>query len=431
MNKNGEEKIAIIGIGYVGLPLAVEFSKKYKVVGFDLDKKRVEELISGYDRTNEISKEDLLNAEKLKFVYSEKSIADANIYIITVPTPVDKNNIPNLDSLKSASALVGNYLRENDIVIYESTVFPGCTEEICVPILEKKSGLIFNRDFFCGYSPERINPGDKEHRLPTIVKITSGSNEKIADYIDTLYNSIISAGTHQTSSIAVAEAAKVIENTQRDVNIALINELSIIFNKMNLDTMEVLEAANTKWNFLFYKPGLVGGHCIGVDPYYLTHKAVELGYHPDMILAGRRINDSMGAFVAQATISELTKQGVNPIGAKVSILGLTFKENCPDLRNTRVVAIVEKLNQYNCTVLTSDYCANHYEAEKEFNIELKDLSEIRNQDAIIVAVGHSNYKNFSKRDWIKMLNPNGVLIDVKSIYNKDDFVNTNIRYWRL
>ena len=330
-------RIAIIGLGYVGLPLAIEFSRKFKVIGYDIDEKRINELHNGYDRTNETKKEDFFASKDLIFSSSASILSKANIYIVTVPTPVDKNNNPDLRLLISATETVGKCLNRKDIVIFESTVYPGCTEQVCVPILEKKSSLKFNIEFFCGYSPERINPGDKEHTLANICKITSGSTPIVTDYIDSIYSSIIEGGTYKASSIMVAEAAKVIENTQRDVNIALVNELSLIFKKLNLDTSEVLEAASTKWNFLPFKPGLVGGHCIGVDPYYLTHKAVELGYHPEIILAGRRINDNMGDFIAENTISELALQGVNPVGAKIAILGLTFKENCPDLRNTKAI----------------------------------------------------------------------------------------------
>ena len=363
--KQKEINIAVIGLGYVGLPLAVEFNKHYPVTGFDLDEKRIEELESGFDRTNEVEENALLNSSNLALSSSKNAIEDANVYIVTVPTPVDKNNTPDLKPLKSASELAGKVLDKGNVVIYESTVYPGATEEVCVPILEEESGLKYNLDFTCGYSPERINPGDKEHSLTTIIKITSGSNEKTAEFVDTLYRSIIPAGTFQTSSIAVAEAAKVIENVQRDVNIALINELSLIFNKLDLDTVEVLETAGTKWNFLPFRPGLVGGHCIGVDPYYLTQKAVEVGYHPQMILAGRRINDNMGHFIAENTISELTSQGVNLLDAKIAVFGLTFKENCPDLRNTKVTDILDYLKSNKCQVVVTDEWANLDEVKKE------------------------------------------------------------------
>ncbi len=424
-------EIAIIGLGYVGLPLAVAFSKKFKVVGFDNDHKRIEELQNGIDKTYEISKDKISNLENVIFSTDVSLLNNVNIFIVTVPTPVDKNNNPDLGPLTSATKTVGKYLDKNNIVIFESTVFPGCTEQICVPILEKVSKLKYNLEFFCGYSPERINPGDKEHTLTNICKITSGSLPEVADYVNFLYGTIIDGGTFQASSIMVAEAAKVIENTQRDVNIALVNELALIFKKLNLDTSEVLKAASTKWNFLPFKPGLVGGHCIGVDPYYLTHKAVELGYHPEMILAGRRINDNMGYFVAENTISELAYQGISPVGAKVSILGLTFKENCPDLRNTKVITIVEKLKDYKCDVKLVDGWANSEDISDLFNCEPENLDNIRDQDAVIVSVGHSQYKEFGMFDWERMLHPNGVLIDVKSIYSKNLFINSSMRYWRL
>ena len=348
MIKDSEISIAIIGLGYVGLPLAVEFAKRYPVVGYDLNNERIDELKKGYDRTGEVESKDLDGTENLVLSSKPSSIKDANIYIVTVPTPVDKNNTPNLKPLENASELIGSVLSLGNNVIYESTVYPGATEEVCVPILEKKSKLKYNKDFFCGYSPERINPGDKKHTLVNIKKITSGSNAKVSKFVEGLYLKIIKVGVFPASSIAVAEAAKVIENTQRDVNIALINELALIFNKLNIDTTEVLEAAGTKWNFLPFKPGLVGGHCIGVDPYYLTHKAVEIGYKPEIIIAGRRINDSMGKFVAEQTILCLTKNKINPSKAKIAILGLTFKENCPDLRNTKVIDIKDNLEKYNC-----------------------------------------------------------------------------------
>ncbi len=423
--------IAIIGLGYVGLPLAVEFSKQYKVTGFDINEKRINELKSNLDNTNEINPEELSLAGDLLFSNSTSDLKKSNVYIITVPTPVDKNNKPDLGPLKSASKIVGDVLKIEDIVIYESTVFPGATEEICVPILEEYSKLKFNVHFFCGYSPERINPGDKKHTLKTVVKITSGSNNKSAKIINALYKSVVSAGVYQTSSIKVAEAAKVIENTQRDVNIALINELALIFNKMNLDTKEILEAAGTKWNFFPFRPGLVGGHCIGVDPYYLTFKASELGYHPEIILAGRRINDNMGFYIADKTIEEITKRGTSPLGAKIAILGLTFKENCPDVRNTKVSSIIEKLLHYNCDLSISDYFVDPDIAAEQFGYELKTLRQIKKQDAVIVAVGHKNYKKLEIEDWKKMLKPKGVIIDVKSLFEKETFGKSNFHYWRL
>jgi len=427
---NRKFTIAIIGLGYVGLPLAVEFSKKYSVLGFDKNKNRIKELKEGNDRTLEVSENELEMAD-IGFTSEISKIAHCNIYIITVPTPVDKFNNPDMSYLASASSLVGGVLSKGDIVIYESTVFPGATEEYFVPILEKTSGIKYNEDFFCGYSPERINPGDDEHKLSSITKVTSGSNEETAIYVDNLYKSIITAGTHRASSIAVAEASKVIENIQRDVNIALINELSMIFNKLNLNTSEVLEAAGTKWNFLPFRPGLVGGHCIGVDPYYLTHKAQEIGYHPEMILAGRRINDTMDKYIADSTISEMTKAGINPVGAKIAVLGLTFKENCPDIRNTKVPGIIKNLKVCGCEVVVSDPFADKVEARDHLNIELVDFNEVNNNDVVILAVGHNDYKELSKEQWLNLFKCKGVLIDVKSIYDSDFFTNTDINHWRL
>lgn len=429
--KKRELNIAIIGLGYVGLPLAVEFSKKYEVIGFDHDEARIQELKNKYDRTNELSKDDLSILRNFDITTNHDKIKNSNIYIITVPTPVDKTNKPNLGPLTKASRIIGGFLKKNDIIIYESTVFPGCTEQICVPILEKKSQLKYNSEFFCGYSPERINPGDQKYNLTSITKIVSGSNEKTLNIINQLYSSIITAGTFKASSIAVAEAAKVIENTQRDVNIALINELSLIFDKLNINTSEVLEAASTKWNFLPFKPGLVGGHCIGVDPYYLTHKAVEVGHHPEIILAGRKINDRMGEFIAEKTISELAKQGISPLGANISILGLSFKENCPDIRNTKVVSVIKRLEHYNCNINVSDSYVIPQEAIKEYNIRLKNIRDLKDQDAIIIAVSHEEYTDISLNNWSKMLKPEGVIIDVKSIYKKNYFSQMKFRYWAL
>ena len=431
MIKKNEISIAVIGLGYVGLPLAVEFSKKYPVTGFDLNLKRVDELKTGYDRTNEVSSEQLKSTKKLFLSNELSSIRIANVFIVTVPTPVDKNNKPNLKPLESASETIASVLKKKDIVIYESTVYPGATEEICVPILERISGLKYNKDFFCGYSPERINPGDKEHTLTTIKKITSGSNLATADFVKRLYESIIKAGVFPASSITVAEAAKVIENTQRDVNIALINELALIFNKMKIDTKEVLEAAKTKWNFLPFQPGLVGGHCIGVDPYYLTHKAVEIGYHPEIILAGRKINDSMGKFIAEQTIINLIKNNISPSEAKIGILGLTFKENCPDIRNTKVIDIINSLNDYQCNLHISDQYADEKEVLREFNLQLTLLDDIENCDALIIAVSHNKYLHFTDKDWNKFLKSDGLIIDVKSIYSLNKFSKTGFNHWRL
>ena len=424
-------KISIIGLGYVGLPLAVEFSKISNVVGYDNNPQRIRELKKGFDKTNEVLNKELLEKTNLKLTYKKDQIAQSDVFIITVPTPVNSNKDPDLNPLKNASKIVGSQLVKGNIVIYESTVFPGCTEEICAPILAKESNLEYNKDFFCGYSPERINPGDKEHTLKKIIKITSGSTEVVAEFIDQLYKKIIKAGTVKVSSISIAEAAKVIENTQRDVNIALVNELSILFNKLKIDTKEVLDAAKTKWNFLPFSPGLVGGHCIGVDPYYLTYKAKEVGYNPEIILAGRKINDKMGSYIAEKTISELLKNGLPSFESNIAILGLTFKENCPDLRNTKVVSILKHLESFQSKIQVLDPQANNEDALKLYGIHLKKIEDIKNQDAVIVAVGHNEYKSLKNSDIIKMLKPNGVLIDVKSIYNIEMFLQTNISYWRL
>ena len=424
-------KITVIGLGYVGLPLAIEFNKKFSTIGFDLDKVRIDELNNQYDRTNELSENDLDRLKNLYITANQSEISQSNVYVVTVPTPVDKNNKPDLKPIIKASEMIGKHLKKNDIVIYESTVFPGCTDEICVPILERESNLKYNVEFFCGYSPERINPGDKNYTLTKITKVVSGSNTKTLDFVNELYGSIISAGTFKVSSIRVAEAAKVIENTQRDVNIALVNELALIFEKLDINTNEVLDAASTKWNFLPFKPGLVGGHCIGVDPYYLTHKAIEVGHHPDIILAGRRINDSMGSFIAEKTISELAKQGISPLGANITILGLSFKEDCPDLRNTKVVSIIRRLEDYNCNLTISDPNVMPKEAEVQFGIKLQKISQIKNQDSIILAVAHREYKRIKSEDWERLLKPNGVIVDIKSIFERDHFSNLSYRYWAL
>ena len=424
-------KIAIIGLGYVGLPLAVEFSKKYQTIGFDIDDNRINELKEGYDRTSEISKNVLKSLNNLDLTNKESSLSSCNVFCITVPTPVDKSNSPDLSSLASATKIVGRNLQNGDIVIYESTVYPGATEEFCVPILEKESKLIYNNNFFCGYSPERINPGDNIHNLTSIIKITSGSNKKAADFVDGLYKSIIPAGTHLVSSIIVAESAKIIENVQRDVNIALINELSLIFNKMKLNTSEILKAARTKWNFLDFRPGLVGGHCIGVDPYYLTYKASKIGFHPEIILAGRKVNDSMSRFISQSLINKMIKSNIDPNSAKVAVLGITFKENCPDLRNSKVIDIINDLRNYGCNTIITDEYANVSEAKKVFNINLKSLREIRNVDAIILSVSHDQYKSMKLEEWEKIIKPNGIFIDVKSILPSDIFAKTKVNYWSL
>tara|TARA_Y100000591_G_scaffold319442_1_gene331518 strand:- start:405 stop:1700 length:1296 start_codon:yes stop_codon:yes gene_type:complete len=430
--KNIEKmNIAVIGLGYVGLPLAVEFGKKFKVIGFDLDDNRIKELHSGYDRTNELSDSDLSTLDKIKITTNKEDISNSDTYIITVPTPVDKNNKPNLQSIISASEIVGSMLKKNNLVIYESTVFPGCTEEICVPILEKSSKLKYNYEFFCGYSPERINPGDKAHTFKNITKIVSGSNKDTLDIVDMLYGSVVVAGTYRVPSIKVAEAAKVIENTQRDINIAIVNELALIFDRLNINTSEVLEAASTKWNFLPFKPGLVGGHCIGVDPYYLTHKALEVGYHPEVILAGRKINDNMGTFIAEKTVSELVNKDTNPINAKITIMGLAFKENCSDFRNTKVLKIIEKFNDYNCQISITDSWVLEKDVKSNLGLDLISLDNIAHQDAIVIAVGHREYCNFKIVDWEKMLKPNGVIIDVKSLYKSKMFNGTSFSYWSL
>jgi UDP-N-acetyl-D-galactosamine dehydrogenase len=386
-----EIKLSIVGLGYVGLPLAVEFGRKRSVVGFDINQRRIDELKQGNDSTLETTKEELASAKQLIYTTDFDDLRSCNCYIITVPTPIDEYKRPDLTPLIKASETVGKVLMQGDIVIYESTVYPGCTEEDCVPVLEKHSGLKFNHDFFCGYSPERINPGDKEHRVSAIKKVTSGSTPEIADVVDALYSEIITAGTHKADSIKVAEAAKVIENTQRDLNIALINELAIIFNKMGIDTESVLKAAGTKWNFLPFRPGLVGGHCIGVDPYYLTHKAQAIGYHPEIILAGRRLNDSMGAYVVAQLVKAMTKKRIQVEGAKVLVMGLTFKENCPDLRNTRVVDIVAELKDYNCQVDVYDPWVSVEEAEHEYGITPIVFPDVGQYNAIILAVAHHQF----------------------------------------
>lgn len=408
-----KDKIAIVGLGYVGLPLAVEFGKKISTIGFDVNKQRVKDLKAGVDNTLEVDSRELKQAEMLTYTTNLNDIKACNIYIVTVPTPIDDYKRPDLSPLEKSSESIGKVLSVGDIVIYESTVYPGATEEVCVPILEQHSGLKFNQDFYCGYSPERINPGDKEHRVTTIKKVTSGSTLDIADKVDALYKSIITAGTHKASSIKVAEAAKVIENTQRDVNIALINELALIFNKLNIDTEEVLKAAGTKWNFLPFRPGLVGGHCIGVDPYYLTHKAIEVGYHPEMILAGRRLNDNMGSYVAEQVSKLMTKKRIHVVDANVLIMGLTFKENCPDLRNTRVVDLVEAFKGFNCNVDVFDPWVDKNEAKHEYNImPIKQPIEGR-YDAIILAVSHNEFKEMGAGSLRKLGKDNHVLYDIK------------------
>ena len=412
-------KIGIVGLGYVGLPLAVEFGKKIEVIGFDINKLRVAELQSDRDSTLEVSPEELKEATKLSYTASPEDIRDCNIYIVTVPTPIDEHKRPDLTPLEMSSETVGKLLNTGDIVIYESTVYPGATEEVCVPILEQQTNLKFNQDFYCGYSPERINPGDKEHRVTTIKKVTSGSTPEIAEKVDGLYASIIVAGTHKASSIKVAEAAKVIENTQRDVNIALINELALIFNKLGIDTEEVLRAAGTKWNFLSFRPGLVGGHCIGVDPYYLTHKATEVGYHPEMILAGRRLNDNMGNYVADQVAKLMTRKRIHVVDANILIMGLTFKENCPDLRNTRVIDLVEAFNKFNCHVDVYDPWVDKDEAMHEYGIKPIEQPVSGQYDAIILAVSHNEFSAMSAEEIRLFGKENHVLFDIKYVLPAD------------
>lgn len=412
-------KIAIIGLGYVGLPLAVEFGKKYPTKGFDIKSRRIQELGSGIDKTLEVSKADLSASTFLSFTSNPADIKDCTVFIVTVPTPVDDHKRPDLTPLRKASETVGSILKKNDIVIYESTVYPGCTEEECVPILEKTSGLVFNKDFFCGYSPERINPGDKNHSVTSIKKVTSGSTVKTAKKVDSLYKSIISAGTHLAGSIKEAEAAKVIENTQRDINIAFVNELALIFDKMGIDTLSILEAAGTKWNFLPFRPGLVGGHCIGVDPYYLTYKAESLGYHPEVILSGRRINDSMGAYVAGRVIKLMIKRKQPIDGARVLVLGMTFKENCPDIRNSRVIDVIRELQDFGCRVSVFDPWADLREVEEEYGISMLSTlpeSEQKPFNAVVVAVGHNEFRGIDPRS---LLTSDGVVFDVKGIFEKN------------
>ena len=413
-------KLAIIGLGYVGLPLAVEFAKKRPVVGFDIDQNRIDELCDGHAHTLEVSDGELQAADALKFTADVEDIKACNVYIVTVPTPIDIHRQPDLTLLKNATEILGSVLKHDDIVIYESTVYPGTTEEICVPILERISGLTFNQDFFAGYSPERINPGDKEHRLTTIIKVTSGSTVEVADRVDALYNEIITAGTHRTDSIKMAEAAKVIENTQRDVNIALINELAMIFNKMGVDTEGVLKAAGTKWNFLPFRPGLVGGHCIGVDPYYLTHKAEAIGYHPQMILAGRRVNDGMGRYVAAQLIKAMIKKHIPVGGARVLILGLAFKEDCPDLRNTKVVDIIDELKDYDMQVDVLDPWVRAEEAAQRYDITPVTKSEPGVYDAMVLAVAHREFKEMGAKAIRALGKANHVLYDLKYILSADE-----------
>ena len=415
---SSEDTIAIIGLGYVGLPLAVEFAKQYSTIGFDISVDRISELQAGSDRTLEVSAAELKEAAQLSFTSTLDDLSSCRVFIVTVPTPINRHKQPDLTPLIKASEAIGSILKAGSVVIYESTVYPGATEEVCIPILERVSGLTFNVDFYAGYSPERINPGDKEHRVSTIMKVTSGSTPEVARAVDALYGSIITAGTHLASSIKVAEAAKVIENTQRDLNIALINELALIFDKLEIDTLEVLQAAGTKWNFLNFRPGLVGGHCISVDPYYLTHKAQEIGYHPQVILSGRQINDGMGAFVAERVIKMLTRKRIHVVGANVLILGLAFKEDCPDLRNTRVVDIVEELKNYHANVDVYDPWVDKDEARNEYAISPIDQPLSGTYDAIILAVAHHQFIELGGEAIRAFGKPDHILYDIKSILPK-------------
>ena len=412
-------KIAIIGLGYVGLPLAIEFGKKFNTLGFDINELRIAELQSGKDSTLEVSEEELAESAYISYSHDVNDLKDCNVYIVTVPTPIDDHKNPDLTPLIKASEMLGRVVKKGDVLIYESTVYPGATEEDCIPVVEKVSGLTFNKDFFAGYSPERINPGDKEHRVTNIMKVTSGSTPEIATFVDDLYNTIITVGTHKAASIKVAEAAKVIENTQRDVNIALINELALIFNKLGIDTLDVLEAAGTKWNFLPFRPGLVGGHCIGVDPYYLTHKAQSIGYNPEMILAGRRLNDNMGEYVVSQLVKTMVKKGIRIKGANVLIMGLTFKENCPDLRNTKVVDIVSELKEYNLNVDILDPWCSSEEAQHEYGISTIKNAEKGKYDAVILTVAHNEFKVMGA-DEIKALGKeSSIIYDLKYVLPKD------------
>jgi len=413
-------KIGMIGLGYVGLPLAVEFGRKMPVVGLDIHQPRIDELKAGKDSSLEVEPEELIKATHLSFSSNPDELKDCNVYIVTVPTPIDNHKRPDLSPLIGASQTLGKLIKKDDVVIFESTVYPGATEEVCIPIIEAQSGLVYNKDFYAGYSPERINPGDKEHRVTNILKVTSGSTPEIADFVDELYNQVIEAGTHKASSIRVAEAAKVIENTQRDVNIALINELALIFNRLGIDTEEVLKAAGTKWNFLPFRPGLVGGHCIGVDPYYLTHKAQEIGYQPEMILAGRRINDGMGAYATQQVVKLMTQKRIPVVDARILIMGLTFKEDCPDLRNTRVVDIIDEFADYHCQIDVYDPWVSVAEAEHEYNITpVTDKPAAGQYDAIILAVSHRQFKQMGLNEIKALGKANSVIYDIKYLFPAD------------
>ncbi|MBF7018360.1 nucleotide sugar dehydrogenase [Staphylococcus sp. 18_1_E_LY] len=423
-----KKNIAVVGLGYVGLPVAVAFGKENDVIGFDINTQRIEELKNNIDCTNEVTTKDLKEAN-IKFTNNKKELTEADFIIVAVPTPIDEHNQPDLTPLIKASETVGSALQKGTIVVFESTVYPGATEEVCVPILEQESKLLYGQDFFVGYSPERINPGDTTHRFTTITKIVAGQNEKITDEMAEVYGSVIEAGVYKASSIKVAEAAKVIENTQRDVNIALMNELAIIFNQLNIDTSEVLKAAGTKWNFLNFKPGLVGGHCIGVDPYYLTYKAESIGYHPEVILSGRRINDNIAKFIALNIIKALIKQGITIHGAKVNVYGLTFKENCPDLRNTKVIQVIQELKEYGLDIYSHDPVADKLEAAKIYGIKLQDFESLPQADVAIFAVAHDLYLQ-QKQSYLNLIKDNGVICDVKAIIADDD-VKVTQYFWRL
>jgi UDP-N-acetyl-D-glucosamine/UDP-N-acetyl-D-galactosamine dehydrogenase len=409
-------RIGVVGLGYVGLPLAVEFGKHFSTIGFDVKEGRIAELKSGRDSTLEVTKAELKSADQLTFTSTLADLKSCRVFIVTVPTPIDEYKRPDLTPLVKASESVGKVLKKGDVVVYESTVYPGCTEEVCVPILERESGLKFNKDFFAGYSPERINPGDKEHRLPTIKKVTSGSTPEIAEFVDKLYASIVTAGTHKASSIKVAEAAKVIENTQRDVNIALINELALIFNRLGIDTEEVLNAAGSKWNFLKFKPGLVGGHCIGVDPYYLTHKAQEIGYHPEMILAGRRLNDNMALYVAGEIVKLMTQKRIHVNGARALVLGVTFKENCPDIRNSKVIDVIKELKKYGADVDVYDPWADGADCKHEYGIRPTRTLERGSYDVAVIAVAHKEFQELGAEGVRKLCRKNHVLYDIKHVF---------------
>lgn len=427
-----DKTIAIIGLGYVGLPLAVEFGKTRPVIGFDINKKRIAELTGGEDNTLEVSPEELMLAKHLEYSAESSVLNNAQIYIVTVPTPIDNVNRPDLTPLIKASEMVGKSLKKGNIVIYESTVYPGCTEEVCVPVLEKNSGLKFNQDFYCGYSPERINPGDKVNTLIKVKKVTSGSTPEVADAVDSLYASIITAGTHKAANIKVAEASKVIENVQRDLNIALVNELSVLFNRLGIDTIEVLEAAGTKWNFLPFRPGMVGGHCIGVDPYYLTHKAEEVGYHPQIIAAGRRMNDNMSRYAARNVIKLMLLNDIDVSKSKVGVMGITFKEDCPDIRNSKVVDLVKELEAWGVNVIITDPYADADEVMQEYGVRLSAMADLYNVDALVVAVGHQIYRQMELTALKKMLKSDKpVLADLKALYNRYEAAKLGLTLFRF